>query len=346
MRFNRDIARGFAGVAAALLTIASIHFFRPGVSEAPDFPCTKPTDIQGQEVTIDISNGESGSEIAQKLASLGVVKSAAAFFRVAVNDDRSGSISPGSHRINTGICAKLALDQLLDSKRNGSLLIIYEGEWNSEIQSSLVKLGYLKSEVIRAFKTVSPQTPFTSLEGLLFPAQYPLDTTASAIDVVRSLMERGIAEAKAAGFFADGQKFSAQQLLIMASLIQAEGNVQDYQKISQVIRNRLAIGMPLQFDSTVHYIKGIRGSMFLSTKSTLIKSPYNTYRRYGLPPGPINNPGAAAMKAAVNPAAGNWLYFITVAPGDTRFTDNLSQFNTWKGLYKKNLKAGKFRSSN
>ena len=86
--------------------------------------------------------------------------------------------------------------------------------------------------------------------------------------------------------------------------------------------------------------------MFLSTKSTLINSPYNTYRRYGLPPGPINNPGAAALDAAVNPSDGKWLYFITVAPGDTRFTDTLSQFNEWKAIYKKNLKAGKFRSNN
>jgi UPF0755 protein len=101
--------------------------------------------------------------------------------------------------------------------------------------------------------------------------------------------------------------------------------------------------MPLQFDSTVHYVKKLRGNIFLSTQSTLIRSPYNTYQRYGLPPGPINNPGAKAMKAALNPEIGPWIYFITVAPGDTRFTDNLGQFNQWKVEYKKNLRAGKFR---
>jgi UPF0755 protein len=103
--------------------------------------------------------------------------------------------------------------------------------------------------------------------------------------------------------------------------------------------------MPLQFDSTVHYIKGSRGSVFLSTQSTLLKSPYNSYRNYGLPPGPINNPGAKAMYAAVHPEKGVWLYFITVAPGDTRFTDSLDQFNNWKVLYKKNLRDGKFGSN-
>jgi UPF0755 protein len=103
--------------------------------------------------------------------------------------------------------------------------------------------------------------------------------------------------------------------------------------------------MPLQFDSTIHYIKGSRGSVFLSTQSTFLRSPYNTYRNYGLPPTPINNPGAPALFAATHPENGPWLYFITVAPGDTRFTNTLDEFNTWKVLYKKNLRAGKFRSS-
>jgi UPF0755 protein len=148
-----------------------------------------------------------------------------------------------------------------------------------------------------------------------------------------------------ADFFASDSKFSAQQLLIIASLIQAEGKLQDFRKISQVIQNRLKIGMPLQFDSTVHYIKKLRGNIFLSTQSTLISSPYNTYKRYGLPPGPINNPGLSAMRAAMSPKPGNWIYFITVAPSDTRFTANLDEFNMWKVEYKKNLRAGLFGSA-
>jgi UPF0755 protein len=101
--------------------------------------------------------------------------------------------------------------------------------------------------------------------------------------------------------------------------------------------------MPLQMDSTVHYIKKVRGQIFLSTSSTLIKSPYNTYKNYGLPPSPIGNPGTEAMAAALNPAPGDWLYFITVAPGDTRFTSSHDEFITWKFLYEKNRKAGAFK---
>ena len=72
-------------------------------------------------------------------------------------------------------------------------------------------------------------------------------------------------------------------------------------------------------------------------------SPYNTYRKYGLPPSPIGNPGTAAMKAALAPANGDWLYFITVKPGDTRFTKSHDEFLVWKNEYLKNLQAGAFR---
>ena len=89
----------------------------------------------------------------------------------------------------------------------------------------------------------------------------------------------------------------------------------------------------------------IAGDIFLSTKSTLLKSEYNTYRKYGLPPGPIGNPGFDAMFAAASAAPGDWIYFVTVAPGDTRFTASYDQFSSWKIEYKKNLRAGLFGSS-
>jgi UPF0755 protein len=137
-------------------------------------------------------------------------------------------------------------------------------------------------------------------------------------------------------------KLNKQQLVTVASLVQAEGDIKDFAQISRVIRNRLEVGMPLQFDSTVHYLKNTRGEIFLSNKSTKLKSPYNTYQNYGLPPAPIGNPGLAALKAAIKPADGDWLFFITVAPGDTRFTKSFSEFNNWKLLYQKNRKAGAF----
>jgi UPF0755 protein len=100
--------------------------------------------------------------------------------------------------------------------------------------------------------------------------------------------------------------------------------------------------MPLQMDSTVHFIMQARGDIFLSRKSTTLNSPYNTYKKFGLPPGPICSPSSDAIKATLEPIQGDWLYFITVAPGDTRFTASFDEFSRWKVEYTKNRKAGAF----
>lgn len=336
-----------SSVALALTLFVAIFFgLRSGGDRAPDFPCImqESADKEPAQVAIDISAGETGSEIAQELFDKGVTASFQSFFGVAVADKRSESIAPGVHRIDKKICARQALDQLLDSRRITNLLSVIEGAWNSEIKKSLTSIGYSKAEISDGFSKFNTPQGFTTLEGLLFPAQYSFDSSTSVVTILGEMASRSQSEMKAAGFFSPDQRYSPAQLLTMASLIQAEGDQQDFTKISQVIRNRLTKGMPLQFDSTVHYIKQSRGSVFLSTQSTFINSPYNTYRRYGLPPGPINNPGAKAMYAATHPTEGAWLFFITVAPGDTRFTESFDEFNSWKVLYKKNLRAGKFGS--
>ena len=339
MKIDRDNLRGIFGIVLALLVIGLVREVKPSVASAPDFACGRP----GKETVIAIASGESGSSIAERLSVLKVVRSSEAFFRVAVSDTRSSAIAPGNHRISTNICSVDALEQLLESSRITNLLAINEGAWNSEISAKLVAIGFSKVEVTSNLRTFVPPTGYSSLEGLLFPAQYSFDSSTSLSKVLSSLINRGLEEISKAGISKSRGKFSPQDLLVIASLVQAEGDVKDYRKISQVVRNRIAIGMPLQFDSTVHYIKGVRGSVFLSTDSTLLKSPYNTYQNRGLPPAPINNPGHEAMLAAGNPEPGNWLYFITVAPGDTRFTDSFSQFSEWKVIYKKNLREGKFK---
>ncbi len=335
------LARVIAALLVAFLFTASIREIRGLSSSAPDFVCSTQT---SPEVTIEIRAGQTGSSIAQELLALSVVKSSESFFRAAVSDPRSARIAPGSHRLNTRICSQQALNQLLDPKRTVGLISISEGMWISEIVPQMVSAGFVKSEILKAIAQARKPTGFNQVEGLLFPAQYSFEKNSSPADAISSMVKRSEIEMQRAGFFVNNSKFTPQQLLTIASLVQAEGDAKDFAKISQVIRNRLKKGMPLQFDSTVHYVKKSRGSVFLSTQSTLINSPYNTYRKYGLPPGPINNPGASAMRAAMTPEEGDWLYFITVAPFDTRFTSDVNQFSLWKIEYKKNLRAGKFRS--
>ena len=341
-KLQSERVRVVLALAFVFLLTISIREVRGIGGSSPDFSCCQGS---SEEVSIDITSGESGSSIASSLFAKGVVKSSQSFFRVAVGDERSAQIAPGTHRLQKGLCSKDALNQLLDSKRIVGLVNIVEGAWISEILPQMVKAGFDSAEISTALRNVDKPSGFTNLEGLLFPAQYSFEKGASPKGALASMISNAQKAMNKAGFFNSKSTFSPQQLLIIASLLQAEGNTGDFKKISQVVRNRLKIGMPLQFDSTVHYIKKSRGSVFLSTKSTLISSPYNTYRKYGLPPGPINNPGLAAMRAATDPTPGDWLYFITVAPFDTRFTSDIKQFNEWKIEYKKNLRAGKFRSS-
>ena len=339
---NSTLFRIAVALSLVFASTLTLHFIRVPGSSAPDFACGASSK---ERVNIKVSSGESGSSIAQSLFTSGVTKSAESYFRVAVGDPRAQLVAPGIHAIDREICAKDALDQLLDSSRIAGLINIVEGAWLSEILPQFNKAGMSTTEVSKAVSLVKKPQGFTSLEGLLFPAQYSFAEGTPALVAIQSMVDRAEKEMRSAGLFSSRDKFSPQQLLIIASLVQAEGNEQDFEKISQVIRNRLSKGMPLQFDSTVHYVKKSRGSVFLSTQSTLINSPYNTYRKYGLPPGPINNPGSQALRAAVTPEVGDWLYFITVAPFDTRFTSDINQFNNWKIEYKKNLRAGKFRSN-
>jgi UPF0755 protein len=310
-------------------------------ASAPDFNCGAPSN---EEVLIRIQSGEAGSSIGASLASAGVIKSSEAYFRLAVADARATKVAPGTHRLQKNLCATESLEQLLDSKRIVGLISISEGMWASEILPQMYRAGFNVEEVKSALAALVKPKGFDQIEGLLFPAQYSFASTTPAGEALASMVTRAEKEMRSAGFYSSDTGFTPAQFLVIASLIQAEGSERDFSKVSQVVRNRLKKGMPLQFDSTVHYVMQSRGTIFLSTKSTMLSSSYNTYKKYGLPPGPINNPGAAAMSAAVTPQEGDWLYFITVAPGDTRFTADIAQFNAWKYEYKKNLRAGKFRS--
>lgn len=337
---RRPLLRVVAALLASLLAIYSLSVFKSGPRAAADFVCA--TQSNPNTVSIDVAAGETGSEIARELFDKEVVASSEIFFRLAVADPKAQLIAPGVHIIDTQICAEQALAQLLDSKRIAGLIAVSEGAWISEIKKLFIKAGYPQAEVEAAFIDADVPKPFTQLEGLLFPAQYSFAEGTKAEVALKEMITRGMSEALKAGILSEESQYSPQKLLTIASIIQAEGGDGDFTKVSRVIYNRLKIGMPLQMDSTVHFVMESRGNIFLSTKSTLIKSPYNTYRKYGLPPGPIGNPGLGAMKAALTPAPGDWLYFITVAPQDTRFTSSLEEFNTWKVLYKKNLRAGKF----
>jgi len=307
----------------------------------PNFPDRVVSENE-QKVSISIPTGATGSEIARLLAEAGVVASAESFFRAAVTNPKSASIAPGTHSLSLEISGKTALEQLLDPSRITDLIRISEGAWKTEVFEQMKATKVWSENPSQSAKRITLPKGITSLEGVLFPAQYSFAEGTSQVEALQSMVNRFDQVISTLDFVDPERKLTKQQLVTVASLVQAEGDLKDFGQISRVIRNRLAIGMPLQLDSTVHYLKNTRGEIFLSNNSTKLKSPYNTYQNYGLPPAPIGNPGLAALKAAIAPAEGDWLFFITVAPGDTRFTKSFSEFSNWKLLYQKNRKAGAF----
>ncbi|MCX4673090.1 endolytic transglycosylase MltG [Streptomyces sp. NBC_01381] len=176
-------------------------------------------------------------------------------------------------------------------------------------------------------------------EGYLFPATYPISSRSTPASVlsymVNTATKRFNGGKVTAG--ADRKAVNIYQTVTIASMIEAEaGSKADMGKVARVIYNRLDQGMPLQLDSTINYALN-RSTLDTRDSDTKINSPYNTYVRMGLPPTPIGNPGEEAVRAATSPAQGDWLYFVTVKPGDTRFTSsfeeqqkNVAEFNKHK----------------
>ncbi|MEU3407421.1 endolytic transglycosylase MltG [Streptomyces sp. NPDC006670] len=159
-------------------------------------------------------------------------------------------------------------------------------------------------------------------EGYLFPATYPV-TSKSTPGALLAAMVRTANRQLATKAVAEGARahgMTPYQTATLASIIEAEAdNPADMGKVARVVHNRLARSMPLQMDSTLNYALN-RTAVDVKVKDTRIDHPFNTYQRQGLPPTPIDSPGLQAMAAAVAPTPGDWLFFVTVKPGDTRFS--------------------------
>ena len=294
--------------------------------------------------TIDIliESGDTGTKIAEKLYESGVIKASKVFYKLAINEKRSNSISPGIHEIDLKISAKAALDQLLDPKRKRGVFGFAEGLRKNEIFEMLKKTNLVSGDLSAS---VRPDSIYktSNLEGFLFPAQYSFAPGTSTDTAVYQMVKRFNLAAKTSKIDQGFNGFSPFELVTIASIIQAEGDPQDFAKIARVIYNRLEINMPLQMNATVDYVTNRRGKIRLPYKQLEVNSRYNTYKFRGLPPGPIGSPGQEALDASVNPESGDWIYFITVKPQDTRFTNSFSQFNIWVNEFRKNEKAGLFK---
>ncbi|MFB7495737.1 endolytic transglycosylase MltG [Streptomyces sp. NPDC056161] len=219
-------------------------------------------------------------------------------------------------------------------------LVIPEGWRASQVYEAVDKV--LALPVGSTAKTIGkaglklPHDAEGNPEGYLFPATYSVAKGATPESLLQTMVDAANDKFNGAPAAAGPQRnaMNVYQAVTIASIVQAEASTRnDMGKVARVVLNRLARGMPLQMDSTINYALR-RHTIRTSSDDTRIDSPYNSYQRMGLPPTPIDNPGETAMRATLNPTPGDWLYFVTVKPGDTRFTSdytehqrNVAEFN-------------------
>lgn len=219
-------------------------------------------------------------------------------------------------------------------------LVIPEGRRASQVYAAVDKAlalppGSTKKSLAKAALKL-PNDAEGNPEGYLFPAAYPIQEKTTPEKLLELMVDTANETFDGAPIAAGAQRnaMNVYQAVTIASIVQAEAATKaDMGKVARVVFNRLERGMPLQMDSTINYALG-RSTLRTTASDTRIDSPYNSYQRMGLPPTPIDNPGEEAMRAAVNPPPGDWLYFVTVRPGDTRFTAdyaehqrNVAEFN-------------------
>ncbi|MEV7976659.1 endolytic transglycosylase MltG [Streptomyces sp. NPDC086519] len=230
-----------------------------------------------------------------------------------------------------GAAVAVPLVFLAGGTTRSASLVIPEGWRASQVYEAVDKAlalpaGSTKSSVGTAGLKL-PGEAGGNPEGYLFPATYPLRKGATPQSVLRAMVDTANQKFGAAPVAAGAQRdaMNVYQAVTIASIVQAEAvGKADMGKVARVVLNRLQHGMPLQMDSTLNYALN-RSTLNTTVKDTRIENPYNSYRRMGLPPTPIDNPGEEAMRAALNPPPGDWLYFVTVKPGDTRFTADYTE---------------------
>lgn len=294
-----------------------------------------PPDYEGKghgKVLVEVQKGDTSTEIAGTLFDAGVVASEEAFTDAAREEPRATLIQVGFYDMAREMSAEDALQRMLDPDAIvTNALTVPEGftvEQTLEraADETDLPLKRLKRAAKRTQRLGLPGYADGDLEGYLFPATYELPPNATPRSLLRTMVGRFKESAARMDLDKDASRLEVtpQEAVTVASIVQREArHAEDFPKVARVIYNRLDAGMPLQMDSTVHYAVGKSGQVATTDEDRASSSPYNTYRVKGLPPGPIASPGDEALEAALRPADGDWLYFVTVNidTGETRFAE-------------------------
>lgn len=266
-----------------------------------------------------IEQGQGVRAIAKNLKNEGLIKDQIAFFLLTKQSGLDSKIQAGSFRLNPSMSAS----EIANSLTVGTLDIwvtVPEGQRAGEIADTLEKVmpGYEPSW----------DKVLEDNEGYLFPDTYLFPKEAT-VEAIVSIMRANF-DSKYEEVDTSNTNLTQVQIITVASLIEREARLaEDRPIVSSVINNRLDIGMKLDIDATLQYIKGYSASenkwwtSNITNQDKLSSSPYNTYGRAGLPPTPISNPGLSSLQAAANPVSTDYLFYITDKNGKNRYAKDL-----------------------
>jgi UPF0755 protein len=267
---------------------------------------------------VQVKPGDTASDIALALIAKQVVKSSAAFRDAAANNPDSRSLQPGFYQLRQHMSAAAALTLLLDpAARVLGRVTIPEGSTVNQTLALIAKntkipLAELKQAAANPAALGLPAYARGHLEGFLFPATYEVQPGTSAVEALQMMVQRFAEAATSTGLVAGAQALglTPYDVVISASLIERESRLADeYPKVARVVYNRLKKNMTLGIDAAILYGLG-RTSGGLTQSDLARDTPYNNRVHTGLPPTAIASPGEVALQAALQPAQGDWLYYV------------------------------------
>ncbi|WP_432533540.1 endolytic transglycosylase MltG [Kineococcus arenarius] len=274
-------------------------------------------------VDVKVESGDTGTAIGRTLQEAGVVKTTEAFVSAAAANPGMASIQPGTYRLKEQMSAAAAVALLLDpTSKITTRLTVPEGLRVRQVveligEQTPIAAADVEAALADPAAIGLPASAGGNPEGYLFPATYEVDPDETAVELLTSMVDRTKQALTELGVPPERE----HEVVVMASIAQKEARTpEDMAKVTRVLLNRIEDGMNLQLDSTVSY--GTDGTTVTTTaEQRATDTPWNTYMHPGLPAGPISNPGEAALRAAVNPEPGPWMFFVTVdlATGETLF---------------------------
>jgi UPF0755 protein len=329
-------------VAAAVLIFGGYFVYdkaatlMQGMGEVPDYPGPGKAAI-----TLTIPDGASLDEIGGMLVDADVVKSAKAWNEAVDAEERATSVQAGRYLMKTQMKATDALRLLINpgGSRVRLQFTIPEGlrltaQVDALVKGTKIKKSAYEAALKKPKRLGLPRYADNNPEGFLFPETYELTAEATATSTLRQMVDQYKIVAQQIGLESSAKKLkrSPYDVVIVASIIEREVNKDEYRdKVARVLYNRLDKKRRLGLDSTVIYAEDLETNT-TTPEDRASKSPYNTYRYKGLPPGPISAPGKASLEAAANPANGKWQYFVTVNfdTGETKFATTEQEFHKIK----------------